>query len=187
MRPGPLSPRDLFPPTQAALTPSTLCFRPKKETAYTSFLKNESNPVWEGERLQLALAPGGVRPLKLSVEIWDKDQHTADDMIAHGELELNPHPASGTVTLPLPAVEPGQPAVNAFTFSYEFKEVPEEAQRTKRSSLSADEKTAAKAFTDAGKEGRDVKSQGRKDGNARDAGSNRLKEAATKIKDAKKK
>merc|ERR1719502_663974 len=54
----------------------------KKESAFTSYLQNMENPVWDGERLQMRLTPGGDRPPKLRVEMWDKDMFTPDEMIA---------------------------------------------------------------------------------------------------------
>ena len=94
--------------------------RPKRECAYTSYKQNSLNPVWSGERLQVGLMPGGTRPVRLLIEIWDKDIQTADDIIARAELVLD-DPKSGTVTMPLFAVEEGAEDVEAFTFSYEFQ------------------------------------------------------------------
>ena len=40
-----------------------------RETAFTSYLQNISDPRWDGERLQLMLTPGGDRPLMLRAEM----------------------------------------------------------------------------------------------------------------------
>ena len=62
---------------------------PKKEAAYTSYKPNSINPTWSGERLQVGLQPGGTRPVRLLIEIWDKDIQTADDIIARAEIVLD--------------------------------------------------------------------------------------------------
>ena len=53
----------------------------KNQIGYTSYIQNELDPNWAGERLQLDLTPGGDRPIRLRVEVWDKDVKTADDLI----------------------------------------------------------------------------------------------------------
>ena len=115
--------------------------------AYTSYKQNSMNPTWTGERLQLGLMPGGSRPVRLLVEVWDKDMQTADDIIARAELVLD-DPTSGTITLPLFAVDEGSEDVQAFTFSYEFQVEAEKVQATKKATLGN-----ANASKDAGKNG----------------------------------
>ena len=61
----------------------------KNQIGYTSYIQNELDPNWAGERLQLDLTPGGDRPIRLRVEVWDKDVKTADDLIASAELTLS--------------------------------------------------------------------------------------------------
>ena len=61
----------------------------KNQIGYTSYIQNEVDPNWAGERLQLDLTPGGDRPIRLRVEVWDKDVKTADDLIASAELTLS--------------------------------------------------------------------------------------------------
>ena len=80
---------------------------PKKEAAYTSYKPNSINPTWSGERLQVALQPGGTRPVRLLIEIWDKDIQTADDIIARAEIVLDdPKVLTLTLTLTLPKPQP---------------------------------------------------------------------------------
>ena len=76
----------------------------KKESAFTSYLQNMENPVWDGERLQMRLTPGGDRPPKLRVEMWDKDMFTPDEMIASGTVELPEAQAEGTISMRLAGV-----------------------------------------------------------------------------------
>ena len=111
----------------------------KKETAYTSYKYKELNPIWEGERLQIKLAPGGTKPPKLRIEVWDKDQKTPDDMMAASEIVLDNcvDGGMGTLTLPLVAADPDDNDVEGFTFSYEFQADPEEVQATKKSVMPA--------------------------------------------------
>ena len=92
----------------------------KKESAYTSYKYKELNPSWDGERPQLMLTPGGARPPRVRIEIWDKDQQTPDDMLAAAEVTLE-NITTGTVTIPLKAADPGDDDVEAFTFAYEFQ------------------------------------------------------------------
>ena len=108
--------------------------------AYTSYIKNEMNPVWEGERLQLKLYPGGERPLRLQIQVWDKDMQTPDDMIAAGEVVLDDVDAKvagvqGTRTLRLKGVDDDDEEVEEFGFSYTLLAEEEPKQATKRSSL----------------------------------------------------
>ena len=114
---------------------------------YTSYKQNSINPTWTGERLQLGLTPGGSHPVRLLIEVWDKDMQTADDIIARAELALD-DPTSGTITLPLFAVDEGSEDVQAFTFSYEFQVEAEKVQATKKATLGN-----ANASKDAGKNG----------------------------------
>jgi len=107
---------------------------PKRECAYTSYKPNSLNPSWTGERLQVGLQPGGTRPVRLLIEIWDKDIQTADDIIARAEIVLD-NPKGATITLPLFAVEEGAEDVEAFTFTYEFQAEAERVQATKKASL----------------------------------------------------
>ena len=108
--------------------------RPKRECAYTSYKPNSLHPSWTGERLQVGLHPGGMRPVRLLIEIWDKDIQTADDIIARAEIVLD-NPKGDTLTLPLFAVEEGAEDVEAFTFTYEFQAEAERVQATKKASL----------------------------------------------------
>jgi len=107
---------------------------PKRECAYTSYKPNSINPSWTNERLQLGLQPGGNRPVRLLIEIWDKDIQTADDIIARAELVLD-NPKGGTITMPLFAVDEGAEDVEAFTFTYEFQAEAERVQATKKATL----------------------------------------------------
>ena len=114
----------------------------KKETCYTSYKYKELNPVWEDERLQLKLAPGGKRPPRVRIEVWDKDMHSPDDLIASGEVVLDncTDGGTGTLTLRLTGEEPDdegveQGDVEAFTFSYVFQAEAEEAQAPKASKM----------------------------------------------------
>ena len=90
--------------------------------------------------------------MRLLVEVWDKDMQTADDIIARAELVLDDlvldDPTSGTITLPLFAVDEGSEDVQAFTFSYEFQVEAEKVQATKKATLGN-----ANASKDAGKNG----------------------------------
>ena len=75
-----------------------------------------------------------MRPVRLLIEIWDKDIQTADDIIARAEIVLD-NPKGATITLPLFAVEEGAEDVEAFTFTYEFQAEAERVQATKKASL----------------------------------------------------
>ena len=114
----------------------------KKETCYTSYKYKEFSPTWEDERLQLKLAPGGKRPPRVRIEVWDKDMHSPDDLIASGEVVLHncTDGGTGTLTLCLAGEEPDdegveQGDVEAFTFSYIFQAEAEEAQAPKASKM----------------------------------------------------
>ena len=114
----------------------------RKETCYTSYKYKELHPTWEDERLQLKLAPGGKRPPRVRVEVWDKDMHSPDDLIASAEVVLDncADGGVGTLTLRLAGEEPDdegveQGDVEAFTFSYIFQAEPEEAQAPKASRM----------------------------------------------------
>lgn len=102
----------------------------KKESVYTSYKYKTLNPVWEGERLQLKLTPGGIRPPLLRIEIWDKDQQTPDDILAYGEVQLE-NATSGSHSISLKSADPNDPDVEAFVFSYELKIEAEEVQAVK--------------------------------------------------------
>ena len=61
----------------------------KNQIGYTSYIQNELDPNWAGERLQLDLTPGGDRPIRLRVEVWDKDVQTPDDVVATCDVALD--------------------------------------------------------------------------------------------------
>lgn len=73
---------------------------------YTSYINDASDPVWEGERLQLKLTAGGERPIRLRVEIWDKDLRSADRLLARGEVVFADGPRAGEHTLRLTSDDP---------------------------------------------------------------------------------
>ena len=90
----------------------------KKESAFTSYLQNMENPVWDGERLQMRLTPGGDRPPKLRVEMWDKDMFTPDEMIASGTVELPEAQAEGAISMRLAGVNGPDGDVPVLQFSF---------------------------------------------------------------------
>ena len=109
---------------------STGDYFPKKETAYTGYKKNEANPVWEGERLQLELPPEDAKPPMLRIEVWDKDVQSPDDIIASVDLPLT-QGESGTYNVTLKGVG-DMDDIPEFKFSYTMlveKEAPQEVRR----------------------------------------------------------
>ena len=93
----------------------------EREAAATSFKRNAVNPDWGEERLQLPLAPGGVRPLPMRVEIWDKDFQKSDDQIARAELILPEGEQKGVISMRLRAVKGGGD-VERLTFGFELRD-----------------------------------------------------------------
>ena len=74
----------------------------QKQVAFTSYMQNQDCPEWDGERLQLLLTPGGDRPLKLCVELWDKDMYTPDQQLAGTVVTLPEGMRSGVIKVRLP-------------------------------------------------------------------------------------
>ena len=128
----------------------------EREAAATSFKRNAVNPDWGGERLQLPLAPGGMRPLPIRVEIWDKDFQKSDDQIARAELILPGGEEKGMISMRLRAVKGGGD-VERLTFGFELRDkaipqrllVPPEAE-TPRVGRSSDRKPASGASSHRG-------------------------------------
>ena len=102
----------------------------KNQIGYTSYIQNELDPNWAGERLQLDLTPGGDRPIRLRVEVWDKDVKTADDLIASAELTLSEIESgvSGKRTIRL---EGDDGPIPHFNFGWSVLAEKEERQKTK--------------------------------------------------------
>ena len=98
----------------------------KKETCTTSYFPNESDPSWDGERLQLQLAPGGARPPVLRVEVWDNDQHHPDELIGAAEVTLS-EGGFGQHLLRLKGHD-GLPDVPQFRFAFSLSVDPEPEQ-----------------------------------------------------------
>ena len=62
---------------------------PKKDAVYTSYMVSETNPVWEGQRLQLKIAAEDPRPLTMRVEVRHADTHP---LTSHLLLPFSLHP-----------------------------------------------------------------------------------------------
>ena len=74
---------------------------PKKDAVYTSYMVSETNPVWEGQRLQLKIAADDPRPLTMRVEVWHADTHTLTSH-PHPPPQLHPRPRPPPPPLPSP-------------------------------------------------------------------------------------
>ena len=102
----------------------------KNQIGYTSYIQNEVDPNWAGERLQLDLTPGGDRPIRLRVEVWDKDVKTADDLIASAELTLS-EIESGVTGKRTIRLEGDDGPIPHFNFGWSVLAEKEERQKTK--------------------------------------------------------
>ena len=115
---------------------------PKKDIAYTSYLKNSVNPEWVGERLQLALAPEDAKPPVMRVELWDKDMQTPDDVVAYCDVVLD-QGIAGNMNISLKGIGKGKD-VPEFLFSYSLLAVPEPVQATRKATLVSPERRKKK-------------------------------------------
>ena len=115
---------------------------PKKDIAYTSYLKNSVNPEWVGERLQLALAPEDAKPPVMRVELWDKDMQTPDDVVAYCDVALD-QGREGNMNISLKGIGKGKD-VPEFLFSYSLLAVPEPVQATRKATLVSPERRKKK-------------------------------------------
>ena len=92
----------------------------KRQMAFTSYLQNQEECSWDGERLQLLLTPGGDRPLRLCAEMWDKDMFTPDSQLA-GTVVTLPDQASGVIKVRLPGCERAASGdVQELSFAFEM-------------------------------------------------------------------
>ena len=115
-----------------------------RQQAFTSYLQNAVHPAWEDERLQLRLTPGGDRPVRLRVEVWDKDMYTPDEQLAGAVVELvvagaadggNVVGAKGTVQMRLDGIMKPSDDIRVLGFAWSLLEEEEPEQRTRKNHL----------------------------------------------------
>ena len=85
--------------------------------ARTTHVMNATNPVWEGEVLELLLPAGTPRPPRVLVRVWDKDFTQASEPLASTEMQLES--GGGAVNHHVLAGRGGLPDIEvSFTYSY---------------------------------------------------------------------